>query len=62
MPVRHGLWQIGGSHAQQDVFFQMLFDATLKTKQTNAANTLLREIEHIGFFKPDTRIGYAIQS
>lgn len=60
--ARSDLWRMGGSHAQQDVFFQMLFDATLKTKQTDAANTLLREIEHIGFFKPDTRIGYAIQS
>jgi len=60
--ARGDLWRMGGSHAQQDVFFQMLFDATLKTKQIVAANSLLREIEHIGFFKPDTRVGYSRDS
>ncbi len=60
--ARGDLWRMGGSHAQQDIFFQMLFDATVKTKQADAASRLLREIEHIGFFKPDTRIGYAMSS
>ena len=60
--ARGDLWRMGGSHAQQDVFFQILFDATVKSKQTTAASSLLREIEHIGFFKPDTRIGYAMPS
>ena len=60
--ARGDLWRMGGSHAQQDVFFQILFDATVKSKQTTAASSLLREIEHIGFFKPDTRIGYTMPS
>ena len=56
--ARHELWRMGGSHAQQDLFFQILFDATAKSSDAAATGKLLQEIEHIGFFKPETRLGY----
>lgn len=57
-PARGELWRMGGSHAQQDLFFQILFDATAKVSDRVATDKLLHEIEHIGFFKPETRLGY----
>ena len=57
-PARQELYRMGGSHAQQDLFFQILFDATAKASDSAATGKLLQEIEHIGFFKPETRLGY----
>lgn len=60
--VRQKFELLGGSHAQQDLLFQILFDATVKADGQNDASRLLHEIEHIGFFKPATRVGYNLQS
>ena len=57
-PVRHDLWMMGGSHAQQDLFFQMLVDATAHTGDKAAVSLLLNEIEQIGFVEPSQLSAY----
>lgn len=42
-PIRHDLAPLGGSHAQQDVFQQILIDAAMKDGRTALARSLLRE-------------------
>lgn len=51
-PARTDLWMMGGSHAQQDLFFQMLVDATARIGATAELDSLMREIEQIGFVEP----------
>lgn len=58
MPHRKQLWQMGGSHAQQDLFHQMLVDAAAKTNQTETVAMLLHEIEAIGFAVPTESVAY----
>ncbi|MGI9423433.1 MAG: tetratricopeptide repeat protein [Hyphomicrobiaceae bacterium] len=41
--IRHDLAPLGGSHAQQDVFHQILIDAATKSGKTDMARSLLRE-------------------
>ena len=60
MPVRHDLWIMGGSHAQQDLFFQILVHAAAKLGDKNTVTQLMNEIEHIGFVEPAQRIGYEL--
>jgi len=60
LPVRHNLWMMGGSHAQQDLFFQMLVHAVAKVGDRTGVASLLNEIEKIGFIEPAQRIGYDI--
>ncbi len=51
-PARKDLWMMGGSHAQQDLFFQMLVDATAHTGSEAEVVSLIDEIEQIGFVEP----------
>ncbi len=60
MPVRHGLSELGGSHAQQDLFYQMLVDATVRVGNLEVSQQLLTEIEKIGFAEPARRAGYQV--
>lgn len=62
MPARHSVCTMGGSHAQQDLFFQMLVDAASKTGQFDLQQQLLQEIEKIGFSEPARRAGYQLAS
>ena len=48
-PVRHDLALIGGSHAQRDIFYQLLFDAAMNTKRSDLTEVLLRDVSRIGF-------------
>ena len=57
-PVRTALWQMGGSHAQQDVFHQLLADSVKQLGDEKLLATLLKEIEQIGFIAPLSRTGY----
>ncbi len=41
--IRHDIDNIGGSHAQRDLFTQMLIDASIKSERTHAARALLTE-------------------
>lgn len=43
MPLRASLQPIGGSHAQRDLFHQLLSEAAIKSGQFNVARTLLNE-------------------
>jgi len=58
MPVRHAIADMGGSHAQQDLFYQILVDAALKVGDTTLSKQLIHEIEQIGFTEPARRAGY----
>jgi len=51
-PARNDLWMMGGSHAQQDLFFQMLVDATARIGNAAEVGSLMNEIEQIGFIEP----------
>jgi len=51
-PARKELWMMGGSHAQQDLFFQMLVDAVARTGNRSDVTKLIDEIEQIGFVEP----------
>ena len=62
MPARHLFWQMGGSHAQQDVFFQILVDSAFKTGRKELVGQLLNEIELIGFTEPSQRVAYETAS
>ena len=42
-PARHELWRIGGSHAQRDLFTQLLIAAALKAGRLREARALLAE-------------------
>lgn len=61
MPVRHQIGSMGGSHAQQDLFYQILTDATFRTGNAEKTQQLLSEIEKIGFAEPARRVGYQVQ-
>ena len=41
--VRDKIWRIGGSHAQRDLFEEMLIDAALRAGKTESARALLTE-------------------
>jgi tetratricopeptide (TPR) repeat protein len=43
LPLRHAIRRIGGSHAQRDVFAQLLIDAAVKAGRREAARDLLAE-------------------
>ncbi len=42
-PIRHEVWRIGGSHAQRDLFTEMLLDAALACGRTALARAILAE-------------------
>jgi hypothetical protein len=58
-PVRRDLHQIGGSHAQRDVFFQMLVDAAMRAGRKIETRILLQDIAGIGFERVPERSLYA---
>jgi len=43
LPVRQSIWRIGGSHAQRDLFAQLIIDAAVKAGRRDVAQELLRE-------------------
>ena len=60
LPVRQSISDMGGSHAQQDLFYQILVDAVVKVGKVELSKQLLSEIEKIGFTEPARRAGYQI--
>jgi tetratricopeptide (TPR) repeat protein len=58
LPVRDRLWQLGGSHAQRDVFNQLLIDSAVATGRLELARTLLTETSAAWTVGP-RRFGYA---
>ena len=59
MPVRRNLWQMGGSHAQRDVFYQLLINAAMREKQLDTVQLVLNEIRAIGLNHLEERSSYA---
>ena len=58
-PAQHELFHMGGSHAQQDIYFQLLADSTLQQGDAGGHTELMSTIEKIGFVEPLRRVGYA---
>jgi len=57
-PIRRSLHQVGGSHAQRDIFFQVLMDAALRAGRRVEAGVLLGDIAGIGFERVGERSLY----
>lgn len=60
--VRSALWRLGGSHAQRDVLFQLLYDSARRCKQTALLDTLALDLERIGFADPLQRVAYRLDA
>lgn len=54
MPARRNLWQMGGSHAQRDLFFQLLADSALRMGRTSPMSCIGLEAA-FGFFAAPSR-------
>ncbi len=59
MPARRNLWQMGGSHAQRDLFYQMLANSALKLERKAVLAVLMEELGAIGFEHLAERSSYA---
>ena len=57
-PVRHDLSLLGGSHAQRDVLYQVLIDASRRMGRGDLISIYLNDIRRIGFDKVDGRTLY----
>lgn len=56
--TRDTLWLLGGSHAQRDVLFQLLFDSARRCGDQVLLAQLTTDLERIGFVDPLQRIAY----
>jgi len=59
LPARRNLWQMGGSHAQRDLFLQLLVDSAMKLGRRDILIMLLDEIQALGFDHLTERSSYA---
>ena len=57
IPARRSLWQIGGSHAQRNIFTQMLADSAQHLGRQDVVDLLLEEMLQRGFEQPAERLG-----
>ena len=57
-PIRRELTQIGGSHAQRDLFFQVLVDSAVRAGRDAQLSVLLQDIAGIGFARVTERTLY----
>lgn len=58
-PALQGMYQLGGSHAQQDVFEQLFLHAAMRAGQAGDARMLLERVAGRHPVPPERRIGYA---
>ncbi len=56
--LRQAFWRFGGSHAQRDVLFQILFDAARRCKDDALMQHIGADLERIGFVDPLQRVAY----
>ncbi len=59
MAARHDFPHMGGSHAQRDIFYQMLVDSCLKSGHDGELATLIQELKQIGFAQVEGRTLYS---
>lgn len=59
MPIRYGILRVGGSHAQRDVFAQMLIESALRAGRAPIARALLVERSQSKPFSPAAWKNYA---
>lgn len=57
-PIRRGLYQVGGSHAQRDIFYQVLVHAAVNAGRRAELAVLLDDISGIGFQRTAERTLY----
>jgi len=58
LPARQMLWQMGGSHAQRDLFFLLLADSARELGMGDVLRIVLDDVALAGFTDPAARIGY----
>jgi len=58
MPARQMLWQMGGSHAQRDLFFLILANSLKQLNRTDLLDIVMEDIEQAGFSDAASRLGY----
>ena len=59
LPARRNLWQMGGSHAQRDLFFQLLADSAHRLGRTDVLSVLFEEMRSVGLQHLEERSSYA---
>ncbi len=59
MPARRNLWQMGGSHAQRDLFFQLAVDAAFKSERPDVLRLLFGDFQGFGLEHIAERSSYA---
>lgn len=59
MPARRNLWQMGGSHAQRDLFFQIAADAAARQGRRSELAIITSDVRSIGFSGLEARTSYA---
>ncbi len=59
LPARRDLWMMGGSHAQRDLFFQLLVDAAHRLGRRDLLAILFEEMRGIGLAHLEERSSYA---
>ena len=57
-PIRRNLYQVGGSHAQRDIFYQVLVDSAMRANKPTQLAALLEDISGIGFERVGERTLY----
>jgi tetratricopeptide (TPR) repeat protein len=59
LPARRNLWQMGGSHAQRDLFFQLLADSAHRLGRTDILGVVFEELRSVGIEHLEERSSYA---
>jgi len=59
LPARRNLWQMGGSHAQRDLFFQLLADSAHRLGRADILVILFEEMRTVGLEHLEERSSYA---
>lgn len=59
LPARRNLWQMGGSHAQRDLFFQLLADSAHRLSRADILSVLFEEMRSVGLEHLEERSSYA---
>jgi len=57
-PAIGGMYQLGGSHAQQDVLEQLFVDAALKAGSTDDVRLALERVQGLRAIPPERYVGW----